>query len=154
MSCPYCKETYVTASGLSHHLETGSCPNAPHLNRESIHRIIRKRDPSGLITKKQITYGDSNVTYSATDRAFNGNDWECYICHQIFGKITSLEQHLNSPKHKQKVYHCPNGRCEKEFVSLAGLFQHLESESCAFMRFERVQKEVGKVFSSNRMIAF
>lgn len=39
-------------------------------------------------------------------------------------------------------------------MSLAALCNHLESESCAFMRFEQVQERVKGVFTSSRMISF
>ena len=154
--CPFCKVNYVSASGLAHHLETGSCVRAPQLNRDTILRIVRERDPHGVITNKQLTWHDgTRVTYSATERAWNGDAWECYMCHREFNTANSLNQHLNSPAHQQAVYHCPNHRCGKEFKALAGLFNHLESETCAFMRFEKVQTQVGNVFnSSSRMLTF
>lgn len=153
--CPFCKVNYVTASGLIHHLETGSCPQAPNLNRETILRMVRERDPHGVITNKQIEWHkEENVTYSASNRAFNGRHWECYLCHRTFNTIHGLNAHLNSPTHKQKVYHCPNGRCAKNFVTLAGLFNHLESESCSFMRFEKVQRQVAAVLDGRKLIAF
>ncbi|KAI7204270.1 hypothetical protein KC343_g7695 [Hortaea werneckii] len=155
IECPFCKSGYTTASGLSHHLETGSCRNAPQLNRDSILEIIRKRDPKGLITNKQLTWHEGTTgTYTATSAAWNGYGFECYFCQREFNTVRSLDQHLNSPAHRQRVYHCPNHRCEKEFVSLAGLFNHLESETCAFMRFEKVQRQVGHVLNGNRMITF
>ncbi|KAJ5777560.1 hypothetical protein N7520_000806 [Penicillium odoratum] len=138
--CPFCKTEFVTASGASHHVETGSCSNAPTLNRESIHRLIRASDSRGLITNQQIEWHEENVKYSVTNAAYNGTAWECYCCHRGFRTPAALTQHLNSPIHKQRIYHCPNGNCPKEFNSLAGLFSHLESESCKFMRFERVQQ--------------
>ncbi|KAJ5333021.1 zinc finger protein [Penicillium brevicompactum] len=143
VKCPFCTATFVTASGASHHLETGACPNARHATRESIHRAISQLDPTGIITKKQIGWHDErNSTYSATDAAFNGRHWICYFCSKGFGTRDSLNKHLNSPVHQSKIYHCLNkrGRCTKEFVSLAALFNHLESESCGFTRFENVQK--------------
>ncbi|KAF2205275.1 hypothetical protein GQ43DRAFT_362795 [Delitschia confertaspora ATCC 74209] len=156
IACPFCKVHYTTASGLCHHLETGSCSNAPRLNRETIFKMIRARDQNGVITNKQIGWHDeANATYSATSHAWNGSHWECYLCHKCFNSDRGLNQHLNSPTHKQKVYHCPNRiKCGKEFVALASLFGHLESESCAFMRFENVQRQVGNVLSSNRMLTF
>lgn len=54
--------------------------------------------------------------------------------------MTDLNLHLNSPAHREKIYHCPNTRgCNKEFVSLGALFNHLESEACGYMRFGGVQ---------------
>ncbi len=155
--CPFCKVNYTTASGLVHHLETGSCPRAPKLNRNTVLRMVRERDPYGTITSKQIEWHNNqeNVKYSATRHAFNGSYWECYICHKEFNTVNALNSHLNSPAHEQKVYHCPNmkGRCGKNFVSLAGLFNHLESETCAFMRFEMVQREVGNVLQGQKLIS-
>jgi hypothetical protein len=156
--CPFCKvNRYTSASGLAHHLETGSCPHAPKLNRETIHRMVRERDPYGFITNKQIEWHqEENVKYLANDLAFNGSYWECYMCHKKFNTLKALNAHLNSPVHMQKVYHCPNsnGNCGKRFTTLAGLFNHLESETCAFMRFEKVQQQVTNVFHGQNLIAF
>ncbi|OJD10175.1 hypothetical protein ACJ73_09909 [Blastomyces percursus] len=159
VSCPFCQTKYTTASGVAHHLERGSCPRAPNLNRESILREIRTRDPRGVIVNKQIAWhedADTSTTYLATDHAFNGRCWECYICHANFKSRTALNSHLNSPVHKQKVYHCPNtrGRCAGQFSTLAALFSHLESESCAFIRFDSVQRQVGGVLQGSRLISF
>ncbi|KIX09294.1 uncharacterized protein Z518_00373 [Rhinocladiella mackenziei CBS 650.93] len=156
VSCPFCKANYTSASGLTHHLETGSCPRAPKLNRESIFHMVRERDPHGVITNKQIEWHkEENIKYSATSRAFNGSSWECYMCHKEFNAVNALNAHLNSSVHKQKVYRCPNmkGKCGKQFVSLAGLFNHLESEACAFMRFEKVQRQVQDVLQGRKLIA-
>lgn len=142
VSCPFCSGAFVSASGASHHLETGACPNARQASREAIHRAISQLDPNGVITKKQIAWHDErNSTYSATDSAYNGRFWVCYFCQKGFGARHSLDRHLNSPVHQLKIYHCLNkrGQCKKEFVSLAALFNHLESESCGFTRFENVQ---------------
>lgn len=108
-----------------------------------------------LSPERQITYHEGpRVTYSATDGAWNWYASECYFCHRCFNRIHSLNQHLNSPVHQQKEYHCPNRECGKQFVTLAAMCNHLESESCEFMRFEKVNKFVGKVIGSNRMITF
>lgn len=149
IKCPFCDTSYATASGACTHLESGSCPRAPQLNRETILRIIRERDTTGYIANKQIEWhGETRGTYHVNSSAYNGSSWECYLCHRSFSKSTALNQHLNSPVHQQKVYHCPNSReCIKEFISLAGLFGHLESETCQFMRFESVQKNFHGVMS-------
>lgn len=159
VQCPFCRTEYTTASGLSHHLESGSCPKAATVNREVILSMIRKRDPQGTITNKQIEWQNESsvkITYEANCLAWNGSAWECYICHGQFSTINGLNMHLNSPHHKGKIYHCPNkkGACDKEFVSLGGLFNHLESESCSYMRFEKVQKHVSNMFNGHRFIAF
>jgi hypothetical protein len=46
---------------------------------------------------------------------------------------------------------CKNGMWER-FIALAGLFSHLEGESCAYMRFEKVQQQVSDVIQGRRLI--
>lgn len=157
--CPFCRTGFTSASGLSHHLETGSCNNAPSLNREKLLALVRKRDPHGVITNKQIGWHDETVeqnnTYEANHLSYNGGAWECYICHREFTTLNGLNMHLNSSRHKGKIYHCPNKRgCAKQFVSLAGFFNHLESETCSFMRFDKVQTHVSTILSGSKLISF
>ncbi|KAJ5701241.1 hypothetical protein N7488_008789 [Penicillium malachiteum] len=145
-------------SGISHHLETGSCPKAPNLNRQTIAKIIRRFDYQGIVANKQLEWHEEeNVQNTVTNRAYNGYNWECYLCHREFGSARSLTQHLNLPAHAQKAYHCPNRHgCQKQFVSLAALFNHLESESCQYMRFENVQSMHSRMTESilsNKRIA-
>lgn len=156
VGCPFCEKGFTTASGLSAHLETSACPNAPSLSRESILAILRKRDPYGVITNKQIEwYDEEGSSYEVTLDAWNGDAWECPMCDSKFSSVHGLRMHLQSPRHKGKVYHCPNkrGGCEKEFVSLAALFNHLESESCSYMKFENVQRHVKTFFTGRQMIS-
>ncbi|KAK8213679.1 putative zinc finger protein [Phyllosticta capitalensis] len=118
VGCPFCKRGFTTASGVSHHLETGSCPRAPNVNRETLHKMIRSHDPNGFITQKQLGWHDDDSSIPTT------------------------------------LYHCPNGRCPKEFAGLAMLFNHLESESCNFVKFEAVQRNVNGILTGNRLIGF
>lgn len=128
------------------------------MNRQTIHRMLQQCDMYGIITNKQIGWHQEvHLGYSVTDQAYNGDYWECYLCHREFNKRVGLNQHLNSPVHQQKVYHCPNkrARCTKQFVALAGLFNHLESESCEYMRFEKVQqaqRQLTEAMLGRRMI--
>lgn len=155
LPCPFCKTKFTSASGLLHHLERGSCPAAPSLNHEKILAIVRERDPHGTITNKQIEWlEEQTLEYRATNQAYNGQAWECYLCHGTFRAMVGLNRHLNSPTHKEKVYHCPNFKCEKQFITLASPFHHLESESCAFMRFANVQKQVQGIVTGRKFISF
>ena len=80
--------------------------------------MVRQSDPHGIITNKQLEWHkEEQGQYSATDRAYNGYGWECYLCHREFNSCNALNQHANSPVHQQKVYHCPNKRvmCGKQF---------------------------------------
>ena len=154
MACPFCKRGFTSASGVSHHLETGSCPNAKGLNREAIYKELRQRDPNGMITNNLLEW-HGETTWSSTS-AWNGNQYECYLCHRQFAKNADLDRHLKSPTHLQQIYHCPNKmRCGSQFKTLAAMFNHLESESCGFIKFAGVQKNVGNFLSSGqRTIGF
>ncbi|KAK3347534.1 hypothetical protein B0H65DRAFT_547357 [Neurospora tetraspora] len=156
IKCPFCPNSYTTATGMTHHLESGSCRNAPSLNRDSIYKFVRSKDPSGLISKKLIGWeGTSQTTLTCTDRAWNGRQWECYLCHKGFGTSHGLNQHLNSPAHQQNLYHCPNrSNCRQDFRTLAAIINHLESEKCGAMRFEQVQRNIHGMVSGNRLIGY
>ncbi|KAL4942181.1 hypothetical protein BDV06DRAFT_167605 [Aspergillus oleicola] len=150
--CPFCDTTYTTAGDLSHHLESKTCPNA-QLTRETTYRTTRERDTHHLVTYKEIGWTDDKAWYTATPLSWNGTGYECYLCHREFPKLAGLNQHLDSNVHLQSVYYCPNKRCDKAYMSLGGLFDHLEKDSCSFIRFERMQKGIGAVFGSGRRVA-
>jgi len=157
--CPFCKVGFATASGVSHHLETGSCPNAKGLDRASIYRELRRRDPSGAITERLLEYPTSSSLNQSRNpqSAWNGCDgYECYICHRVFNSPHGLKQHITSPVHETRLYHCPNsrGQCFKKFPSLAAMFNHLESESCGYIRFEAVGKNVNSFLTGRGLIGF
>lgn len=73
----------------------------------------------------------------ATARSFNGHDYECILCHKTFGSLSSLNLHLNSPVHDERIYHCPTefSGCGTEFKTLSGLMRHAESGSCGILCF-------------------
>ncbi|KAK3376579.1 hypothetical protein B0T24DRAFT_222474 [Lasiosphaeria ovina] len=152
--CPFCLKGFTTATGVAHHLEAGACQNASSLGRDEIYRIVRAKDRYGLITKHLIGWKGS-FEYEASTRSWNGGGFECYLCHREFTTLRGLNQHLNSPAHQQALYHCPNRtRCGMDFKTLAAIINHLESESCQFMRFEAVQNRFTNIVSSNHLIAF
>ncbi|KAH6613028.1 hypothetical protein C7974DRAFT_345632 [Boeremia exigua] len=153
--CPFCKMALTSASGLSHHLETGSCQRAKNVNHRTIFQAISQRDPGGILTNRLLTYPDFDTEQIATDGTWNGSSFECYLCRREYDTLRALNQHLNSPAHSEKLYHCPNRNCEGQFVRLASLFNHLESESCNFVRFERVQKHVHNfITGGQRLVGF
>lgn len=138
---------------MSHHLETGSCPKTQGVNRESIFNALRERDPNGLITNNLLEWHE-DASWSPNS-AYNDNRYECYICHREFGSMRGLKQHLDSPVHKQEIYHCPNKiQCGSQFKTLAAMFNHLESGSCGFMKFSAVQKNVNGFLMGQRTIGF
>lgn len=141
-ACPFCKTAFTSASGLSHHLETSSCPRAKSLNYKTIFQAISERDCHGLLTNKLLTCPDFDTQNIASSAAWNGSGYECYLCHREYDTLQALNQHLSSLAHSGKLYHCPNRSCNRQFGRLASFFNHLESESCNFVRFEKVQKHV------------
>ncbi|KAH8594480.1 hypothetical protein B0O99DRAFT_513835 [Bisporella sp. PMI_857] len=155
ISCPFCNSHLTTATGLTHHIESGSCPKAASLNRDMLYKFVRSKDPSGVITKNLIGWTGS-TQYEASNRSYNWSrqGWECYLCHRLFGHLSSLNQHLNSPAHQKSLYHCPKRSCGKEFTTLAGIVNHLESESCGCTRFDNVQRSIHGIVSGNNLIAF
>lgn len=153
LACPFCRRSFTTATGISAHLEAGACPNARNLNHGTILAEIRRRDPSHAITKKLLTYPGSTTT-TVTSACWNGDGFECYLCHREFNSLRGLHQHVNSAAHRQNVYHCPGRSCFKEFTALAGLFNHLESETCGAMKFDTVQRNVGNFLTGRKTISF
>ncbi|KAK1752702.1 hypothetical protein QBC47DRAFT_389129 [Echria macrotheca] len=153
MKCPFCLNGFVTATGLAHHLESGGCPNGPYLDRAKVWAIVRAKDPNGIISKNLLEYPTTNK-YEASGRTWNGYGYECYFCSREFKQLHGLNQHLNSPVHQQALYHCPNRGCGTDFRALASVINHLESETCGFMRFRAVQNKFGQIISSNRRLTF
>lgn len=70
----------------------------------------------------------------------------CPLCPEKrnrFATSLALQQHMNSPAHSAKIYHCPSNlfstsssntkaiqKTERHFSTLSGLSQHLESGAC------------------------
>jgi C2H2-type zinc finger protein len=128
------------------HLEGGQCQQAP-MNRDEMYLLLRSRDPMRYFTKHIADFKPTE-RYEATASAFNHKTlaWHCYFCQRGFNCQNGLDNHLNSPVHQQALYHCPNkGQCGREFTTLAGVFNHLESESCSYMRFDVVQQKLENV---------
>jgi hypothetical protein len=109
------------------------------------------------VTNKQIEWHEGrNGEFLATDMAFNGLYWECYISYKEHKGVISLKEHLNSSVHQQRFYHRSGltSKCGKNFATLVGLFNHLESDACGLMRVERVQEHVVNVISGRKLITF
>ncbi|SCV56417.1 uncharacterized protein FFB14_14616 [Fusarium fujikuroi] len=138
VKCPFCGATCNTATGLSHHLERGSCPRVP-MDRNKLYRYIKNRDHRSLTTNKELAwYGEKTYTINP---AAAWNPWskafECYLCHKLHMTLTGLKKHLESPRHQQSLYHCMKRSCGKEFKTLAALINHLERFSCSYYHGSR-----------------
>ena len=87
-----------------------------------------------ILTPTSSVVGDQIVFDSAR------GGWPCGICDLVFRKKKRLLQHLHSPAHETKLYHCggvaavASGGGErkpvKSFKTLSGLAQHVEAGSC------------------------
>ncbi len=134
-----------------------------------MYRFVRSKDPSGIISKKLLEWDDAG-TYEASPRTWNGSGYECYLCNRAFNSLNGLNQHLNSPARElspdrelgmsdlhrvdqQPLYHCPNRGC-RDFKTLAGIINHLESESCGITRFAAVQRGVTNMIGGDRLLCF
>ncbi|KAI0895122.1 hypothetical protein F4806DRAFT_503077 [Annulohypoxylon nitens] len=154
LKCPYCAQGYPSATALSHHMESAACLGAPYMNRNFMYRMILARDPYQLISTPLVGW-DGSFPYLATEAAWDGISYKCYLCGRAFGRLQSLNQHLDSAVHQPKLYHCPKVYdCGREFTSLAGVMNHLESETCGYTTFENVQKSIQRILTTDNLISF
>lgn len=95
--------------------------------------------PSGLLTP-QSELSPSDLKFHLSTRRIL-----CPLCPpnaKSFGNISALQDHLASPKHAPKNFHCPTNLLPlvninddpesliKNFSTLSGLTQHIESGAC------------------------
>lgn len=82
--------------------------------------------------------GSSTATITYENLTKVGQGWPCPICSRSFLNKKRLLQHLKSPAHDPKLFHCPPaaslglnlGKQEKSFKTLSGLAQHVEAGAC------------------------
>ncbi|KAI0352478.1 hypothetical protein OH77DRAFT_1409060 [Trametes cingulata] len=143
--CPVqgCGGLFPTTSALVLHFESGACVS--RITREQVNRYVQQIDRSNIITNpsRMISYGSGGSSTIVTDvwateRAWNGTHYECYLCHRGFRSLVALNQHLKSPAHAEKLYRCPQAwyGCGTEFRTLSAFCQHMEGGSCSVRRFQ------------------
>ncbi|CDO76264.1 hypothetical protein BN946_scf184470.g22 [Trametes cinnabarina] len=144
VTCPMrgCGKAFVSNAALILHLESGGCVS--RMNREQINRIMERVDRGNIITNpsRLITGGSSGervLGQWATDRAWNGAGYECYLCHRTYRSLPALNQHLQSAAHAERIYRCPTNfyGCGTEFPTLSAFCQHVEAGRCGVCRFRR-----------------
>ncbi|KAF5344092.1 hypothetical protein D9758_008819 [Tetrapyrgos nigripes] len=141
--CPLCKRMFKSPSDIANHIESGCHRN---ITRHHVAAAIHQMEIKPPISLRQIAAGESAVansvvtTYVATQMAFNGTAYECYLCHREFQTLQALNQHLNSPVHDEEQFKCPHKTCGKEFTVVSALIRHIESESCGLAKFQTVER--------------
>lgn len=138
--CPgrRCTKAFVSPSDLVQHLESGACRS--RMNRASVNKLAIQSDSHGVFTNpNRLSAGSSDTPSepepSATPEiteVFVGAAYECTLCHRTFPTFSRLSDHVQSPAHDPKIYHCPTAHDggDVEFKTLSGLLQHGESECC------------------------
>ncbi|EUC39607.1 hypothetical protein COCMIDRAFT_41895 [Bipolaris oryzae ATCC 44560] len=176
LSCPIgggCKRKFSAPSALLHHLESGKCCSG--MDRDDIYDIVQLYDKDHTIhtlpklTPSSSTYlslhGLSPGSGTPTASLDSPDGWLLVTpTHsQAFRTIQALQQHIVSPTHYNKVYHCPRNPLPinsskaktkqekaKQFTTLSGLAQHLESGAYlggrqTFLRcIELIQQHLGQ----------
>jgi len=140
-----CDKSFPSPAALTLHFESGTCPS--RITRTELNRLVVRADtnnfitnPARLLTGPQGWNEPPPVTSTwATDRSWNGRAYECFLCDAEFNTLARLNQHLQSPRHEDKIYRCPKPDCRVEFVTLSGLCQHVEGGSCGVRMFTQVR---------------
>ncbi|CAG8103787.1 unnamed protein product [Penicillium olsonii] len=153
--CQYCPSVFGTPSAVIHHVESNCCENATGFNVESIYQIMKNLDKEEVFTIPVVQpSGNTNIEFKMIGKWFH-----CTHCPARFKREIGLVAHLQSPVHRPRQYHCFNApnRCGKTFLTLASLFNHLESESCGIYNFDDVEEVYGiikKAVADNRRLSF
>ena len=140
-----CNKSFVSPAALTLHFESGTCPS--RMMREQLNRLVVCADTNNYITNpSRLITGPlgwneppPSATTWATELSRNGDVYECFLCNATFRTLAWLNQHLQSPRHEDKIYRCPKADCRTEFVTLSGLCQHVEGGSCGVRMFRRVR---------------
>ena len=133
------------------------------MTRAMVNDLVRHLDKGGVITDpaRMIANGNNQRTTItdqwATQRAWNGSAYVCYLCPRGargFRTLDDLNKHLRSACHADKIYRCPAAwrGCGKEFGTLSGLVQHIESERCGVYEFKaRMDRAIDAIGSGRRI---
>ncbi|KAI0791144.1 hypothetical protein C8Q75DRAFT_759659 [Abortiporus biennis] len=161
-ACPGrgCGMSFVSEAARVLHFESGTCPSG--VNRERLNRFAIQMDRSHVITNpsRLISYDSTSNTSSqlwATERTWNGDAYECFLCHREFRSLSAINAHLHSPAHEDKIYRCPTAwqGCNMQFKTISALFQHVESESCGVHKFHgRMNQAIGSITDGMRRITW
>lgn len=132
IQCPLCHYLFITQSNLDHHLiNKHNCCIQCNRNFEN-NKALEAHEASPF---RHIPLGcpKCNIIFKA-DVDLDGHLAEshhyCVECRRFFACEGNLQTHLRSSKHKERTVPCPGMKCQKLFLSGAGLLNHLESGGC------------------------
>ncbi|KAJ7067493.1 hypothetical protein C8F01DRAFT_1019202 [Mycena amicta] len=136
-----CRQWFVDGPSLIAHIDSGCLPGMP---REFLDRWVREyprnRPAPPFVPAANDEEPDTGgaARHIATQEAFNGWKYECYLCHGTFRLLSALNNHLRqSPLHKEdRGFTCSGTVCTRSFPTLASLWAHVESETCGVVRFK------------------
>ncbi|KAA1478130.1 hypothetical protein DENSPDRAFT_787681 [Dentipellis sp. KUC8613] len=154
-----CGRAFVSGSALVLHFESGTCPSG--LTRQELNRLVVRADRNNLITNPSRLIAGSDgarappITKTwATERSWNGYAYECFLCNRCFGTLVSLNKHLQSPRHEEKIYRCPNATCQMQFPTLSSFVQHAENGRCGVRQFKQVKNALDEIVGGMRSLTF
>ncbi|RWQ94885.1 putative zinc finger protein [Paecilomyces variotii] len=154
-----CRKRFPSPSALLHHLESGLCVSGT--NRHTLNALIQKHDQDRLISNTDSVFasivGAGEKLQGAGGSASSttsDSDWDVIYTPSDSGVSTpaisepgsapfkthrALQQHMESPAHAPRIFHCPvllapvnhkGVAVQRSFSTLSGLAQHLESGAC------------------------
>ena len=128
MQCPGCNRLFPTVTGVTLHLESGTC--ASGMTRHKVDKRVHEMDTQGVVTnRRRIGYGEwePEPDIWATERAWNGDAYECPLCYNEYRTLGGLNGHItqiHAPKRTENIYSCPG--CGRQFKLFSQLIGHME----------------------------
>ena len=158
LDCPLCQKSFALPSAIAHHIESGGCHKS--IDRHRVTAAVHSMGVTPMVSLAHRIQGPSGskasnkiVRYSASEQAFNGTSYECYLCHRGFRTLASLNTHLSSAAHDVDEFKCP--KCSVKFKLISSLIQHIETEVCGLARFKQVEDHTSALTAQfSRMLKF
>jgi hypothetical protein len=130
------------------------------MTRDELNRLVVRADRNNFITNPARLLGGPSgyepppsAKIWATGRSWNGEAYECFLCNAMFRTLAGLNQHLQSPRHEERIYRCPKSDCRIQFVALSALCQHVEGGSCGVRMFREVRNTMDSLTRGFNAIA-
>ncbi|KAF7970082.1 hypothetical protein HWV62_25066 [Athelia sp. TMB] len=152
------EKSFALPSAIAHHIESGGCSKG--IDRHRVTAAVHSMGVTPMVSLAHRIQGPSGfsgpsniVRYSASEQAFNGTSYECYLCHRGFRTLGSLNTHLSSAAHDVDEFKCP--KCSVKFKLISSLIQHIETEVCGLARFKQVEDHTSALTAQfSRLLKF